>query len=533
MLIILPIFLPSCSSSLKNTRLHRSIITNDNEAAKKAALSTKNIDEYDKFGRTALHLAVLKNNKELTKFLITKGADINRKTIYGNTPLSLSMRHDDLVITKIFMEAGAEINIENASSPPLIEAVKFNRIHITKKLMENGAELDAPDKNNATALYYAASLGLKDILQELIIRGADINTKTNHNMSPIHVAAFNEKKEIVRALMSKGAKIYQIENNEKGHYSTAMLYMYAAKIYESNNQLEEALSAYKKAQKHNKLIADLFRNREKELKWDEIKKGLSFLGTAFIIPPIGWIAYPFLMTNGDTTKLNFYSEDTYHLVSGYSALNKTHPEYFEIEKEEPSTNSVVPSGDDSGAETNNPYNDLPIIKRQIYKGLSDKCTIQAKQCSSKVDYISNNSKKESVTDNNEQLPRLVDLEAIVDNEGIVNLYIYRKYKFVGNAAILYFFIDNNYYNELKCQEFIVTKIKPGEHRIKVAYNLMDGISIDRFQEKTIHLEKNCKDKYIELIFNKKNMIRLVSKEVAEKEMNTMPLTEAMQKRIFE
>jgi hypothetical protein len=537
-LIVLLTFLMSCASGPKNTRLHKSIIQNDNESARKAALSTKNINEYDKYGRTALHLAVLKNNKELTEFLITNGADINNITYYGHTPLSLSMRHDDLDITKILIDAGAEINTENSASSPLIEAIKFNRINIAKKLMVNGADINASDKNYATALYYAASLGLNDLLQELIDRGANLNTKTNEGMSPIHAAAFNENKDIVRTLLAKGAKIYPIEKNEKGRYSTAMLYLYVSEIFESNDQQEEASLAYKKALKYNELTTKHFRDRDGEIKWKGIKQGLTFLAgfVGFASVGVMMIPVPAIPGKTDIAKFNFYSEDTNYLVSGYSSLNKTHPEYFEIKKKELPANAADPSGEDTDTDTNNPYKDFSTIKRQIYRGLSEKCALQAKQCSKKIDHLSNDSKKELASDiNNEILSSLKELESI-DNksdEQLVNLYIYRKYRFVGSAAVANFFIDNCYYSDLKCNKYLIKKVKSGTHHIKLAYHIPHVDHIKFYDTKTIKIENGRKNYYVQMSFGKEDTMSVVTKETAEKEMSAMTLTETMQKKIFE
>jgi ankyrin repeat protein len=57
------------------------------------------------------------------------------------------------------------------------EAVKTGNIEAVKQHLDAGADVNAKGKYGRTPLHYAASRGLKKIIELLIARGADVNTK--------------------------------------------------------------------------------------------------------------------------------------------------------------------------------------------------------------------------------------------------------------------------------------------------------------------------------------------------------------------
>ena len=66
------------------------------------------------------------------------------------------------------------------AKPPDIsirEAVKTGNIEAVKQHLDAGADVNAKGKYGRTPLHYAATRGLKKIIELLIARGADVNTK--------------------------------------------------------------------------------------------------------------------------------------------------------------------------------------------------------------------------------------------------------------------------------------------------------------------------------------------------------------------
>ncbi len=60
---------------------------------------------------------------------------------------------------------------------PIREAVKTGNIEAVKQHLDTGADVNAKGKYGRTPLHYAATRGLKKIIELLIARGADVNTK--------------------------------------------------------------------------------------------------------------------------------------------------------------------------------------------------------------------------------------------------------------------------------------------------------------------------------------------------------------------
>ena len=68
----------------------------------------------------------------------------------------------------------------STAKPPDIsirEAVKTGNIEAVKQHLDAGADVNAKGKYGRTPLHYAATRGLKKIIELLIARGADVNTK--------------------------------------------------------------------------------------------------------------------------------------------------------------------------------------------------------------------------------------------------------------------------------------------------------------------------------------------------------------------
>ena len=66
------------------------------------------------------------------------------------------------------------------AKPPDIsirEAVKTGNIEAVKQHLDAGVDINAIGKYGRTPLHYAATRGLKKIIELLIARGADVNTK--------------------------------------------------------------------------------------------------------------------------------------------------------------------------------------------------------------------------------------------------------------------------------------------------------------------------------------------------------------------
>ena len=99
------------------------------------------------------------------------------------------------------------------AKPPDIsirEAVKTGNIEAVKQHLDAGADVNAKGKYGRTPLHYAASRGLKKIIELLIARGADVNTKIEvgdyKGQTPLDGAIQWNRTETANLLRKHGGK---------------------------------------------------------------------------------------------------------------------------------------------------------------------------------------------------------------------------------------------------------------------------------------------------------------------------------------
>ena len=73
--------------------------------------------------------------------------------------------------------AQSEPPTAKAPNIPIREAVKAGNIEAVKQHLDAGADVNAKGKYGRTPLHYAATRGLKKIIELLIVKGADVNAK--------------------------------------------------------------------------------------------------------------------------------------------------------------------------------------------------------------------------------------------------------------------------------------------------------------------------------------------------------------------
>jgi ankyrin repeat protein len=515
-----------CAQVSYNTKLHESIMYTSNENTSKLIMSTDDLDSYDEFGRTPLHIAVMLNNKEIVQKLIDHGANINQKTLHGHTPLSLSVRHSDLELTDFFIDAGAKINLKHSRSP-LIEAIKFRRLDLCKKLIAKGADINAVDRFNESALFYAVYLDLGDLVQTLIANGAAINTSTAYGMTPLQAAAFTENKEIIRQLLMSGAKLHPDESNEKNIYSKAVLLEIIAGIYETEGRKNEAALAYAESKKFYDLGEKRFAEYASQLSMGAFMKVMGTILTA------GLLTTPAQLADIGITRSNlnkFEAEDTDYMTSGIIALNATHPDYLE--------NQLNPNnGEDTGVETHR----LDESKKpgfsitKFYRRLSTAFHYKSIECSDKIkmlDGISPNS-DQFISGATKSIPDYKDIGFIGADDIPVKLTIYRMNRFYGFAASAYFFIDGCYYGTLACNQFMPVTIKPGHHVFSLAHMVVENGYIKIADRKDLSIENGTKEVFLQMIHKKDKTMNVVSKNIAEREMQIMKLSPSVDIKIYQ
>ena len=96
-----------------------------------------------------------------------------------------------------------------SAKPPDIsirEAVKTGNIEAVKQHLDAGADVNAKGKYGRTPLHYAATRGLKKIIELLIAKGADVNFKHIAGETPLDMAIAMDRTETADLLRKHRGK---------------------------------------------------------------------------------------------------------------------------------------------------------------------------------------------------------------------------------------------------------------------------------------------------------------------------------------
>lgn len=108
-----------------------------------------------------------------------------------------------------------------AVAGPIHEAAKYGDIQTVKELIKNGLNVnDSDDEYHASALYWGAVKGHREIVEFLLERGAAVDQRNRDGDTALQVASAIGHKDIVEVLLSKGAAI-----NEKRKDGPTALYV--------------------------------------------------------------------------------------------------------------------------------------------------------------------------------------------------------------------------------------------------------------------------------------------------------------------
>jgi ankyrin repeat protein len=128
----------------------------------------KNLQYRDYKQRTLLMQAAAFGHTEIAKYLIKNGADVNAVDKEGETPLKHAAWTKNTDIIDLLVQHGADINAKNnIGTTPLWSAVISGRAQMVKRLLELGADPNTPNQHGMSAVRFARSRDVWDVVSVL------------------------------------------------------------------------------------------------------------------------------------------------------------------------------------------------------------------------------------------------------------------------------------------------------------------------------------------------------------------------------
>lgn len=159
------------------------------------------LPKYDD-GLTPLHLAIMYNQTNIARLLISHGSNINAKDKHWEiTPLELALNSKNSTIVQLLIDNGVVLRNE------MLHTAVLNRdVETVNILLKNHVDVNYQSSGGESALHYAATEGLKDIILLLLKYGADANVKNNFGITPLIKAQMSKNNDIADLLIKNGAK---------------------------------------------------------------------------------------------------------------------------------------------------------------------------------------------------------------------------------------------------------------------------------------------------------------------------------------
>ena len=213
----------------------------------------------DKSGRTAIFAAATKGHWNTLTVLLRGGADPDVRDVnYQNLMLCLASDKSEKRLDKIEVhlqdieeklkdfrerldkkekQSDRKRKLEKERREQLSNKKEIEaRIKVIRTLLETKIDLEAKDKDERTALLWAAALG-KDYLVELLLScrscdNANVNATNNRGKTALHLAAENNHPKVVTLLLAHNAKPHARSDGgwtalhnaaDKGHCEIASL----------------------------------------------------------------------------------------------------------------------------------------------------------------------------------------------------------------------------------------------------------------------------------------------------------------------
>ena len=147
-------------------------------------------------GQTPLHVAAAHGHADVIRALLSAGADLSVRGTFGDV---LDLRPYEVAATEA---------AKSAFHIYLFEAIALDNVDMVESLLRGGVPPTVTDGSQKmdTALHWAASSGVKEIVKLLIAFGADIRFANALGQTPLHYACGGSKYNAVFLLLEAGAE---------------------------------------------------------------------------------------------------------------------------------------------------------------------------------------------------------------------------------------------------------------------------------------------------------------------------------------
>lgn len=242
------------TDSQGKTALHYAVENGDEQMVRLLLDCGIKMESKDAEGKTALHMAVICDRKKIMDLLITQGANVHATDNYGMTVLHMAAflaarsesqnilsqefidqlkgKKFDLYALNKFGRTAlyyAKIGTINSEPANLLEkngipihgkslhkAIQKKNVGFAEYLIQRRkTDINARDKHDVTALYYAVTMEDLVMIKLLLKNGAKINITNASGQTPLHAAVSVGNKDIVSFLIKKGADVNAIDINGK------------------------------------------------------------------------------------------------------------------------------------------------------------------------------------------------------------------------------------------------------------------------------------------------------------------------------
>ena len=161
-------------------------------------------------GCTPLHIAAVRGETEIVQLLLVNRADTEAFDDQDRTPLYQVTYHGHAAAARALLAAGADVNVPCGprKMPAILTATLYGRVEILRVVIEQGgADLNAGDKNQNTALHFAAVQNNAEVIRMLVEAGANIEARDHAGHTALHHASAGVRRGALLCLLKHGANV--------------------------------------------------------------------------------------------------------------------------------------------------------------------------------------------------------------------------------------------------------------------------------------------------------------------------------------